>query len=120
MNSNTTAFVERCVSEINDAIEQFGSYSYGDKGPQEVMDLGPLLAELKKMPAQDAAQALRSVAHSKAKGDPRSLTESLLIDLQDWDALFEQPGVDEMINGQSPALLPGDEPLKKAGRRPKL
>lgn len=35
--------VEQIVKEMNAGIKEFGRYSFFDKGPDEVMDLSPVI-----------------------------------------------------------------------------
>ncbi len=39
------------------------------------------------------------------------------IHLQDWDALFEQPGIDELLNLDLPPAEPGDTPVGQAASK---
>lgn len=98
----------------------FGEYQFRDKGAGEVMDIYNLGCRLEKMPAADAARVLRSVAHSGPDEDFRQsfscrAAGEVVIGLQEWEELFEQPGIDELLNYDLPELLPGDEPVVEQG-----
>ena len=44
------------------AIKEFGRYTFGDKGPNEVMDLDPFIRELKAMDPAEAGIRLEALA----------------------------------------------------------
>lgn len=105
--------IDECVQAIGEAVAQFGTYSYNDKGPREVMNVGDLRNKIKALSPEDAALVLRSVAHSKGLAvDPGALCGAVVIGLQDWDELFEMPGVVDLLNDDTPELEPGDLPAR--------
>lgn len=104
--------ITRCVQEIDEAVKSFGTYSYNDKSPNEVMFVEPLVKEIRVLNPKDAASVLRSVALSIGLSvNPAALSEAIVLDLQDWDELFEQPGVEELLNCEEPVLVDGDAPV---------
>ena len=116
-NQKIEALATRCVAEIKEAVRQFGSYSYNDKGPTEVMDVDSLVAELRQLAPADAASVLRVVANAKGLSvNPVALSSSIACDLHDWDALFEQPGIDDIMGDDKPDLIDTDVPIKAVAK----
>jgi len=86
-----------CLSELDLALKRFGTYSFDDKGPVEVMGLQELDLKFRELTPDEAADIL--VALSKCplfEGRPESLVSSLIIDMQDWDELFETGKLDDI------------------------
>jgi hypothetical protein len=50
------------IKQLKTALKKFGEYSLLDKGPSEVMMVNPIVAELRKMSAEDAGIILKEVA----------------------------------------------------------
>lgn len=99
----TDALAARIINELGVALKQFGTYAFDDKGPHEVMGF-EMTAELRKLPAAEAAAVLTMVATSKKyKGRGLQVASCIVCDLQDWDELFEQPGIDNLLDGELPA-----------------
>lgn len=99
-------FVDQALSDLGVALKSFGTYSFDDKGPNEVMDLTPLVQMLRKMTPEEAGKSLCELASSgKHKGRGLYLAETLTMMLQDWDALFNQPGIDDIFNGERPGSV---------------
>lgn len=94
---------KRILEELGIALKQFGTYSFDDKGPNEVMDTNAFVEELRALSPTDAAMVLLDVAVSKKfKGRGLQVAMSLVTDLQDWDDLFAFPGIDDILNGDLP------------------
>jgi hypothetical protein len=94
MNNLTT----ECLTALGDALKQFGEYAFDDKGPHEVMDTDALVLSFRKLPAVEAAKVLLEISNSKKyKGRGSYLASSLVGEMQDWDALFEQEGVEDLL-----------------------
>lgn len=93
----------RILDELSEALEDFGTHSFDDKGAGEVMGTGELGYALRKLAPPDAAVVLLEVAR-----DPRHkkrglrVAEALVLELQDWEALFELPGIDDLMKGKLP------------------
>lgn len=49
------------MEEIDDALIQFGHYTFSDKGPWEVMDISTLVHKLKSKPVSEIANILTQV-----------------------------------------------------------
>ena len=46
-----------CLTELGVALKRFGTYSFDDKGPGEVMDIDRLVGKLRDKLAKDALKA---------------------------------------------------------------
>lgn len=50
------------MDDLDDALKTFGSYTFGDKGPHEVMDVGSIRNKLKALPSiKDIGETLSQV-----------------------------------------------------------
>ena len=88
---------EECLAAIAAACKQFGTYSYDDKGPDEVMEVRDLVRKFQALDVKAAAHSLRILGNSPKHGNRgRMLAHSLLSDMEDWDELFDQPGIPEL------------------------
>ena len=86
-----------CLTELGLALKQFGTYSFDDKGPHEVMDIDPLLSKFRVLPATEAARVLVELSEShEHSGRGNYLASALVGEMEDWDELFEQPGIEEI------------------------
>ena len=45
---------EDIIKQMRKALKAFGSYQFEDKGPEEVMDLEPIVAHIRDLSAADA------------------------------------------------------------------
>jgi hypothetical protein len=85
--------------KLAEAKNLFGSYAYGDKGADEVMDVGELVTELKKLPIPDMIAELKHLAdRADCALDPTILVRSILGSLDSdsaYDALFEDEDLAE-------------------------
>jgi hypothetical protein len=91
----------RIIKELGEALKMFGSYTFDDKGPQEVMGINELCEELRKLPAKEACDILVEVATCKKhKGRGLSVAMSIACDLQDWDELYANEVMGEILNGE--------------------
>lgn len=105
--------VKELHDEVLSALEQFGTYSFSDKGAHEVMHIAPLVSKLKELTAPEAASVLRSLCHSGPVSKQRFMVLAaydIVGDLQEWGALFEQPGMEDLLGGDDPDLIGGDVP----------
>jgi hypothetical protein len=96
MSKTNDALVKKCLSKLGEALKRFGTYSFDDKGPNEVMDIKELTDEIRRLPAVDAVAVLQAINSSgKYEGRGASLASTLIVNMQDWDELFEQDlGID--------------------------
>jgi hypothetical protein len=88
---------KECLTELGIALKRFGTYSFDDKGPSEVMDIDSLLEKFRAMPVEKAAEVLVELAASREHdGRGMWLASTLVGEMEDWDELFEQPGIEEI------------------------
>ena len=96
--------VNRIVNEVDEALKMFGTYTFSDKGPREVMDLDGIVDDMKQMHPEDAADVLcelLDMAQDDVNGDYlEHFVEAALVDLQDvddgwWDILISRPELAE-------------------------
>ena len=85
-SEHSDAFVARVVRATDEGIKQFGSYTFSDKGPSEVMDIDEFARELGKMRAADAGVILEKIA--KCGSDYKRVADDILQQLDgsadDW------------------------------------
>ncbi len=79
------------IKQLEDALKEFGTYSFDDKGPSEVMDLSSIVADLNAQPVADVVKTLEVVSEASHRGS--TLVSHILMDMQDipderWDALM--------------------------------
>lgn len=86
-------FSDLAKTKLAQAKDQFGSYSYNDKGPDEVMDVAELVIEVKRLPIdQMISELLHLATREDCALDPAALVRSILGDLDSddrYEALFE-------------------------------
>ena len=90
--------VDNILDELAKALEVFGTYSYDDKGPEEVMYLDEIINQLKKLYAEDAGMILRELCQDKTYYQTnvtnkrcKRLADYLLVCMQDMpDDWFEE------------------------------
>jgi hypothetical protein len=62
------------------------------------MDTDALVSSFRKLSAVEAAEVLLELSNSKKyKGRGSYLASSLVGEMQDWDALFSQEGVEDLL-----------------------
>lgn len=92
-------FSDLAQSKLAEAKDLFGSYAYNDKGPEEVMEVGELVGELKKLRLDEMIAELKHLgAREDCALDPAMLVASILgsLDSDDtYDALFEDEDLAE-------------------------
>jgi hypothetical protein len=91
--------------ELAYAVRRYGGKAFDRDGPQALMDFATLLDGLRQLPAIEASAALRDVAHRRYKDRGLRLASALLARLQDWDALFDQPGMEALLAGKKPPRI---------------
>jgi hypothetical protein len=70
------------LSKLKEALEKFGTYSFDDKGPDEVMNTQSIINELKTLSSEQAGLILKEVSLSKNERGKR-LAECLVSGLDD-------------------------------------
>lgn len=93
-------FSDLAYAELAATKDQFGSYAYHDKGADEVMDVGSLVRELKRLPVETALVELKHLAaRTDCALDPAILIRSILGSLdadEKYDLLFEDEDLAEL------------------------
>lgn len=87
----------RILDEMNEAIRDFGEYTFGDKGPHEVMDFDAIISRLIARPPEVVAAIISELMDSKEYGAD-ILAESLSDSMQDWDELWAVPLMQEIFS----------------------
>ena len=82
------------MEEIDQALKQFGEYTYGDKGAWEVMDVEKIAERLKDMSAEEILSTLGEV--EKNHRWPQPFLSDLIVSLQDW----MDPKAEELFNSE--------------------
>lgn len=79
-------FSDTAREALIEAKEKFGSYKYYESSPNEVMNVGALVKNLKDIPIEDAAAELLHLAQrSDCPLDPACLVRSILVDVDDQE-----------------------------------
>ncbi len=96
MDSKT--LVKECLEDIGIALKSFGTYSFDDKGPTEVMDVDSIVEKFRSLSVNEAGKAILALAQSKKHGGRGEyLASTILCEMQDWDDLFAIPGVENYL-----------------------
>ncbi len=74
--------IKRIKEEIQQALKQFGEYSYYDKGADEIMEISPWVEELKELGGKKAGEILAKLADEENVGP---FITSVLYRLQEWE-----------------------------------
>ena len=69
------------------AIKKFGMYSYEDKGPDEIMDLTPIVAHLTE--TNDVPYVLDVLHELNKKKRNSRLVETIICMLDGWDEFID-------------------------------
>jgi hypothetical protein len=100
-NIKASPIAHDIMKEIDDALIQFGQYTFDDKGPWEVMDIGTFVYKLKSMSVKEVATILSQVLdnyndYNRASsavnaiiGEFDSMPEEWFEELLDSDKRFE-------------------------------
>lgn len=89
---------DTAIAAAHKALKEFGTYTFDDKGPHEVMDLVQFTETISNVPTAEAAEVIRTIAADTSLGGRRSirLASALLRELEDWDDLFYEEGMEEL------------------------
>ena len=83
--------LERCERELKEALRVFGTYSFDDKGPEEVMGVDELTSALREAGPTRTRDVVLALGKCEGSREER-LASSLLVNMQDWDELWNQHG----------------------------
>ncbi len=86
MGNVNNEVLEYMRKDLADGIRDFGEYTFGDKGPHEVCAMAK--DQLKELSVADAVATLE--AFYRESDDARTYVEEQVVDLDDWDELFDQ------------------------------
>lgn len=77
---------KQVITELEQALQQFGTYAFNDKGAHEVMDLDQITQFLLKQKADKVVKFLVEVkGDKKARSERESLASQLICSLDDGD-----------------------------------
>jgi hypothetical protein len=90
-------FVNKITTALDEGLKRFGTYNYYDKGPDEIMDVRTLSAQLVVLSKEDITFVLNGVKNYGEHGE--HLANSFLVDLQDlpdsdWDYIIDNTGLE--------------------------
>ena len=92
-------WVERVKKELAEALKMFGTHTFFDKGPHEVMDVGVFVEELRALPGDEAGRRLQALVDIGSR-EMRDVASAILgecdsMDEAWWTACCEAgPGVE--------------------------
>jgi len=89
-------YAQYLIEEMNIALLEFGTYSFDDKGPHEVMTISKYVAELREKTVEEIAKVLTKVldiGEETKNYRCETLVNALVGDMDtmndaDWDKLF--------------------------------
>ena len=87
-------FHKKAADALKEAIKNFGTYSYLDKGPEEVMDFNALIKDFKALQIDEALTELKLLAKVRIakNADAGPLIQSLMFTIEgdpQYDAFFD-------------------------------
>ncbi len=108
---NKNEIVKNALDELQKAIKRFGEYSFDDKGPNEVMNIGPIVRNIKTLSTEDMIDALITIGSSDVcEGRGFYLASCLVGDMEDIDEIFENISIVKLYNREYPFVVPEDGP----------
>lgn len=60
---------ENILEKLAEALTRFGTYSFDDKGPYEVMNIAPIARFVKTLSKEDAAKIIKEVIEAEGFSD---------------------------------------------------
>lgn len=82
--------------ELEQALNQFGTYAFDDKGAHEVLDLEAMASKVRALAPEIAANLIHEMYISyDFDGRLSSLASQICFELNDWDELYEQELMDQ-------------------------
>lgn len=60
---------ENILEKLAEALTRFGTYSFDDKGPYEVMNIAPIARFVKTLSKEDAAAIIKEVIEAEGFSD---------------------------------------------------
>jgi hypothetical protein len=92
-------FTQQLNQELTQALQEFGTYSFDDKGPEEVMDLSGLTQIFRQLSTAEKVQVAQEIYHNfransvlivllnnihLSDSDLQTVLNNAHPDLQDW------------------------------------
>jgi hypothetical protein len=90
---------KECIAKIRQAIKTFGTYSYDDKGPGEVMDMPAIIKAMEDMTGKQIADVLADI-RSKYKANGERFIGEVMVDLQgrsDIEDMYEDERISDLF-----------------------
>lgn len=87
MDTKTVLAIE-VLHDLKIGLEKFGTYTFFDKGPEEVMNIDAWADKFKTQSIDYVAETLKDILKDEEYG-PR-LVSSILMCLEEWDELWEK------------------------------
>lgn len=95
MTTGNKITVKEILALMRSALKEFGTYTYDDKGPHEVMDIDEIAGRIRALGVEEAATLLKALrASGTGKRRAREIERcwsSIMVTLQDWDEFMEGP-----------------------------
>jgi len=85
------------LDELEEAIRNFGEYTFTDKGPTEVMDIDSIVSRLRARSPEIVATVISQLMEDDDIF-ANTLGEFLAEELQDWDDLWAVPLMQEIFH----------------------
>lgn len=87
------------IGKIDDALKQFGSYTFDDKGPYEVMDIGSIVYALKQKEVEEISTILSQILDNyENKKRSSSLVSTIIGEL---DESIPDDDFEELLNSDN-------------------
>jgi hypothetical protein len=97
MNKTRHSLHDRCRNDLKAALKRFGTRTFDDKGAFEVICIPSILTEFYALPHDVAADVLHAMYTDPiSDGRMKDLVGTLLVEMQSWDELFNNPKIDKI------------------------
>ena len=88
--SEQKAFAREILKDLDKALKDFGTYTFDDKGPHEVMFIDDFTSRLKALPYKEAAEVLKLVGEGRKDTRGETLRDTLVGSMDDAPLTDEQ------------------------------
>jgi hypothetical protein len=90
---------ENILEKLNEALTKFGTYSFDDKGPHEVMNIGAISDYIKTLSKEDAVAIIKEVIDVEGYSKRKVLADAIVGDCdnmpEDWfDYVLDNSGAE--------------------------
>ena len=86
MGTINSEILEFMKNDVEDALYNFGHYTFSDKGAWEVCEMA--LDQLRNIPVEDAVATLQ--AFYQISDEAKQYVQEHICDLDDWDELYDE------------------------------